>query len=86
MFTMFRATLSVALLLSAMPVLAQSANRSFPSSAVARPGTPIAESKQARACRLHCGSLSASASHAMTPHQSVVERQFRMAECQKRAR
>lgn len=75
------ATLAV----GALPAAAQSANRSTtPARTPAPPvGTFVQTADEAR-CRHHCASLTASAPHTMTSHQSLAEQQARSERCSKK--
>jgi hypothetical protein len=68
----------------AMSAAAQSANRTGPPTAlpVSRSATVMApETARVTNCRVHCGSLAATAPHVFLSHQSVAEWQARAAAC-----
>jgi hypothetical protein len=77
--------LVAAVAIGALPAAAQSANRSTaPAGTPASPvGTFVQTADESR-CRHHCASLTASAPHTMTTHQSLSEQQARSERCSKK--
>ena len=70
---------------SALPAAAQSANRSTaPAGTPASPVGRFVQTADEARCRHHCASLTASAPHTMTTHQSLAEQQARSDRCSKK--